>query len=221
MRAYRTAPRALANSESAGPIYSVNIVAWGYANFQVGRTNFFSYPFAHFDRRLNTLLPFSPEAEGTLLWFFDTVTQSFGPPNEFSPDLGGWVEPGSFEPAVWPANQSACVISARSPLPGTTSVTTLLFGEVPQGNFQRTLPPGMSLNSPLIPSRGGITSTHRLFPNEGDQVFLFNPGTQRYDSYEFFGGWFPAEPVIGSIDAFFYVNNNGPLNWTASFFSEP
>jgi hypothetical protein len=91
--------------------------------------------------------------------------------------------------------------------------------------FQRSLPPGYSLNGPLALLRGGITTTHELHPNDGDQVLLYNPDSEDFDTYFFlFGEWISAEdfsatePVIGPGDAFFYLNTGTvPLIWQRSF----
>jgi hypothetical protein len=221
-RLYRVASMPLASSVRSS-VFSVNHV--GYANlvFQVGNPpTYFSFPLAHPDQRLDTLLPLGPEADGTTLRFLDPATRQLREPMVFFAEFG-WLD---FDgtPAVRPPGQSACAIIPRSSAPGATTVVSTTIGEISSGTVQRVLPSGLSLNGPLIPLRGGITTVHNLQPNEGDQVSLFNPATRELDDYEFFADeWIFVdefsirEPVIGPGDAFYYNNSDAPFIWTSTF----
>jgi hypothetical protein len=221
-RIYRNVPTA-GVAAAQGPVFSVSY--FGYANlvFQVGQSNYFSLPLQHPDRNLNTLLPLPPEANGTTLYFYDSEAQDFGPPFVFDGD-GGWVSVAG-APALKPSGESAGVIFPQSSTPGATTVVSTMVGEISSGRYQRTLPPGYSLNGPLVPLRGGITTVHNLQANDDDLVLLFNTATRTFDAYGFFFGLWVLledlsleEPVIGPGDAFFYVNNSGvPLDWNRTF----
>jgi hypothetical protein len=201
-----------------GPVFSVNYIGFANLVFQVGKSNYFSWPLLHPDQNLNTLLPLAPEADGSFLQFYDSEAESFGPPAVFDPILGGWAElDGS--PVFRPAGEIACMIFPQSSTPGATTVVSTMIGELPQGGLRRTLPPGFSLNGPLVPQHGGLTTTHNLQPNDDDVVLLFNTVTRTFDRYDFFFGvWFPDEPVVGPADAFYYLNTSGiPLDWVRFF----
>jgi hypothetical protein len=105
VRHYRIVPASPAPARG-GLVYSVNVVAHAVLSFQVGQSNFFSFPLLNPDRDFNRLLPFPPEAHGSIAQFYDAPSEQFIL-FEFHSGLG-WIDCLTGGPALRPAGESAC-----------------------------------------------------------------------------------------------------------------
>lgn len=216
LRMFRTMPGPGAATSHIVP--PPDIVGFVRLTLQVGRPNYFSYLFRIDDLNLNELLQLPETADGTSIQFYDFSRQVFDLPLTFDAERG-WLDADG-DAAQWRAGELACAILPRTSIPGATTMEAITLGFVQQEVIRRVLPAGVSLQGPLFPRQGGITTVHQLRPNPDDQVRLYNAATGSFDTYEFLGDdiWLPTEPFLGPGDAFFYVNTSGlPLDWIGTF----
>jgi hypothetical protein len=201
------------SASTAQSVYSVNAV--GYVNVPVVQGyQIIANPLNNSNNMLSVILP--SVADGTLIYKFNPVTQTFGNASTFidaPPDPAFW-----FPDAVLNPGEG---VFLRAPAAGTLT----FVGEVPQGSLSNPLPQNYSLRSSIVPQSGGISSVLGLTAADGDTVYFFNPATQTYANALTYilappdpGFWFPTEPNPAVGQGFFFKNNTGtPRSWTRTF----
>jgi hypothetical protein len=193
---------ASAVNSSAAEVFSANTV--GFVNKTV--PNGFSMianPVVAADNSIAAL--FSSAEVGWQVFKFDA---SAGTYSTFS-FFGAWI--GGAESVTVMPGEGVFVYN-----PGTAKTITFT-GEVAQGTASNiTLGQGFSIASSVV-AQSGLLQTDLGFPAAvGDQVFVFDSGSQTFNTHSFFGTWISSEPTIGVADAFF-VNKIAETAWNRNF----
>jgi hypothetical protein len=193
-------------------VYSVNAV--GYVNVTIPKKAGVPVTFAMVSNPLNgtnnllsTIIPAPPD--GTSIYLFRGG--AYEVPSYL--DGIGWIGDTAVDPG-----EGFFVALDNSTAPDPTVLT--FVGEVPQGNLVNTVPANFSIRASQVPQSGLITTTLLLAPNDGDNLYQFNPVTQAYviSSYLDGVGWLDTEPTIGVAEGFFYQNTTAQaINWSRTF----
>ena len=208
-----TAALAVAGSAtSMAQVYSVNVVGYVNVDLVAGYTMLAN--------QLNTSANNSLESIfGNSLGTGDTIFKYNGASFDSALSLGD----GSF------------IYSTASPFgldPGEGSFvqvadakTVTLVGEVPQGTgLSVSMGAGYSIVSSIVPQSVALETIG--FPADaGDTVFLFNTGTQGFDSYISLGagsGWLGSNPSLPpsptpAVGESFFVQRAAAATWTRDF----
>jgi len=122
----------------------------------------------------------------------------------------------------------------KNPFP--TNLTFTFVGTVPQGTLTTSIagPSSFSMVSSQVPQAGDLVSNLGLTNiNNGDQIFVFNPTNQAYQTYnvnfntgnsgynqDFTGN--TGDPMINVGQGFWYhtgttASGSGPITWTRTF----
>jgi len=117
-------------------------------------------------------------------------------------------------------------------VPGTADATITFVGEVKQGTLTTQLPAGFWIASSQVP-QAGVLATDTGNPNppvnllmpaaDGDMVYKWNVGLQKYDVYTFIAPppgtetmWDPAPPPV-EVGESVFVRKIAPAAWTRTF----
>ncbi len=102
--------------------------------------------------------------------------------------------------------------------PSSNVLTLTLVGEALQGHLTNSMPAGFSLRASMVPAQGSLDFLQ--FPGEpGDEVFVLNLKTQKYEGYffdEFELRWVPTVPQL-EVGQAFYVFKSHPRDWVQVF----
>jgi len=209
-----------ATSTSTAQVYSVNAV--GYVNINVPPNGYaiLGVPLNGTNNSLNTTLPLSAPFSGVNVFRFNAAIQAFSDAITWVEGLG-WYSPSDPDPAINPGEGFFLQNVANQPLPITW------VGEVSIGTLNNPIPGGnrYSMLSSKVPKRG-TPDELGIPPQDGDTIFIFDPGCQCYkDAYTYLGGlgWFypPDGSVTGPIievgTGFFFLRSGVPSIWTQTF----
>jgi hypothetical protein len=194
-------------SSQAQAVYSVNAV--GYVNTALTNGfNLISNPLdnkATDGNQVKTL--FASLAGGSQIFVFNNATGTYATAqvDEFTGEITGTAA----TTVIAPGNGVFVRVDAAA--------TVTFVGEVPAGQLSNPIPVGFSIKSSQVP-QAGTAATQLGFPAaEGDQIFQWNEGTQRYTTYGYtFGAWEPSEPTIDVGEAVF-VRTDAAKPWTRNF----
>jgi len=188
------------------PVYSVNAV--GYVNTALVKGyNLIANPLnntATDGNKIKNL--FASVPPGSVIFKFNSTTAKYetASVDEFTGEISG--------PAA-----DLTLVPGEGVFVQSPSAATLTFvGEVMSGNLTQSVPKGYSIRSSQVPQAGTVSALS--YPvEEGDQIFVFNEGTQKYATYSYeFGSWSPNEPSVEVGEAFF-VNSTSTKNWARNF----
>jgi len=182
--------------------YSSNIV--GFARLMVPASgDFVGNPFLS-TNTVATLLPNMPNGIVLLkIGAAGYVANNF---------LNGWSSPGM---TLLPGEG---FLVKNAPAGG---ITMNFFGELVQGSTNR-LPPGLVLVSSVLPRSGPLQFQLQFPADDGDAVYIFNPGSGGYNVYEYFAfdGWFPGEPSL-NVGQAFWCNKSSAADWIQTLGGAP
>ena len=95
-------------------------------------------------------------------------------------------------------------------------VTATFVGDVSQGNLTNRVVANYSIRGSKVPQSGTPTALG-LVPQDFDNVFKWNVGTQSFDTYLYlFGGYSPSEPTFNVGESFF-LSSGAAYDWTRTF----
>jgi len=125
----------------------------------------------------------------------------------YDPDFGGWTKSLTLAPGEgfwlnWPGE----------------SATITFVGDVMQGALVNPVPAGYSIKGSMVPQAGKL-ATDLGFPAAAGDTFFTYSCTGGYADATFdpdFGGWTPAEPVIGVGQGFWAVTS-AAVEWKRDF----
>jgi hypothetical protein len=191
----------------AGAVYSVNAVGYVNTTLKPGY-NLVSNPLIAADNKISTLFTGVPNQTQVYKFNgtgFTTAT--------YSTILGGWNPPAAADQTVVPGEG----VFVRNPT--AADITVTFVGEVPQGPASNTtIPAGLSIKSSTVPQSG--TAAELGFPAANqDQIYQFNPVTQKYSTSTYstiLGGWNPALGTLNVGEAIF-VRKNVAAAWDRNF----
>jgi hypothetical protein len=196
----------IAASQAQSPVYSVNAV--GYVNTPlVQGYNLISNPLdnkATDGNQIKNLFASAPL--GAQIFKFDPATAKYdlATVDEFSGEVTG--------PAANLTLMPGEGVFVQSP----AAATITFVGEVPTGSLSNPIPKGFSIRASQVPQAGTV-GTLGYAPEEGDQIFVYDEATQKYNAYGYeFGAWSPSEPSIEVGEAVF-INSFSAKNWTRTF----
>lgn len=197
---------------SMAQVYSVNAV--GYVNISIPKKAgapvtyaILANPLNGTNNLLSTILPTPPD--GTSVYLFRNG--AYEVPSYI--DGVGWIGDTAVNPG-----EGFFVALDNATAPDPTVLT--FVGEVPQGNLVNPVPSNYSIRSSMVPQSGLITTTLLLTPNDGDNLYKFDPVTQSYVVYSYLlgVGWLDTEPTIAVGEGFFYQNTTPQtMQWTRTF----
>ena len=178
-------------------VYSLNVV--GYYNVPlITGWNLLANQFIQTNANANYVLSSSP-VDGSLLYRFDPVAQSYYDAGTYFADFGWYPLSGDTNDPVLnvPLGEGFFLWTP-------TSWTATFVGEVAQGQLINPLLAHYSLKASMVP-QAGLLQTDLIFPPfAGDQVWrLGGPAFAPY-TYDNVGlAWNPAEPSLGVGEGFF------------------
>jgi hypothetical protein len=197
---------------SMAQVYSVNAV--GYVNVTIPKKAavpvtyaIVSNPLNGTNNLLSTILPNPPD--GTSVYLFRAGAYEVP---SFLTGVG-WIGDTAVDPG-----EGFFVALDNATAPDPTVLT--FVGEVPTGNLTNSLPANFSIRSSIVPQSGLVTSTLLLTPNDGDNLYKFDPVTQAYVIFSYLAGvgWLDTEPTIGVAEGFFYQNTTAQsIQWGRTF----
>lgn len=191
----------VATSMAQGAVYSVNAV--GYVNTVLKPGfNLISNPLIAANNTIGELFKSLPDDsqvykfDGTR---FTTATKD-----------GTFIPTTAANLTVMPGEG----VFVRNPTAGDVTIT--FVGDVPQGTLNNPLPQGLSIRSSMVP-QAGTAAELGLVGQTNDQVYQFDPATQRYrTSTNDDGDWFPALGTLKVGEAFF-LRKAAAGTWTRTF----
>jgi hypothetical protein len=226
-----TAALSVAAATSWAQVYSVNAV--GYVNLTL-RSNpagptlgtIIANPLNGTNNELNTIMPLADAYDGTTIFRFDPVSQSYFDALVFFAGLGWTAASGST--VLDPGEGAWCYPQGPNPL----NVT--FVGEVPQGSLANPLPAPnkLSMRSSQVPQTArlgttGTAGTLEFAAEDGDTVYIFDSTTQTYlDAFVYFDGigWTGPDPDANgptvNVATGFFVQKSGTAvrtSWTRTF----
>jgi hypothetical protein len=207
-------------------VFSVNAV--GYVNQAVPANGYaiLSNPLnGNPDNNLDTTMALPDAYNGANIYRFNAATQRYYETMTFIAGFG-WLAADDADKVINPGEGFFLQNVAGVPL----NVT--FVGEVPSGNTLNNIPGGnkYSIKSALVPKGGrlgwtGLAGSLEFPAENGDNVYVFNPATQRYkETYNYIDGlgWFhdvdPVEgPDVQPGTGFFVQKLGATRDWAMSF----
>jgi hypothetical protein len=189
---------------SKAQVYSVNAVGYVNTALKPGY-NLVANPLDNKAANGNTIASlFAALPPGSQFFVFDGTKYTLAD----VPDFGGAIEGPAANTVIAPGNGIFVRVDAAA--------TVTFVGEVPSGPLSNPIPAGFSIKASQVPQAGKI-STDLLFPAaEGDQVFSFDAGTQKYSTGNYsFGAW-DTEPSLDVGQAVF-VRTDVAKPWVRNF----
>jgi len=194
---------------SMAQVYSVNAV--GYVNTTlVPGFNLISNPLNNTEPNGNTIGSlFSSLPDGTQVYRFVGSKFEIATKDELS---------GGFDPV---SERNATVMPGQGVFVKIVSGnhTVTFVGEVPQGTLTTQIPAGFSIVSSQVPQAGKVSPDLGYTPANGDQLYFWNEGTQRYSIHTYdatFGEFDTPLPTLDVGEAFF-IRKNAAGTWTRTF----
>jgi hypothetical protein len=204
----------IATSQAQSPVYSVNAV--GYVNTSlVAGYNLISNPLnntATDGNLIKTLFGNLPD--GTQVYLFNGTGFDIGTVDSLS---GGLTGPATLlNHALMPGEGVFVRINAAQ--------TITFVGEVMAGSLSNPVPAGFSVRSSQVPQAGKVVDDLKFPVVEGDQIYIYNTTSGKYDIYTSDSlattGWDgPGAAPNPSVDVgqAFFVHTVAAKNWTRSF----
>jgi len=193
---------------SMAQVFSVNAV--GYVNKTIPANGFamVSNPLKAATNTINAL--FTGVPNGFQVYVY-TPGKGYGVAT--FDDLAGAFTPDAVANTVINPGQGVFVKN-----PAATPVTITFVGEVPQGNLQTTLVPGLQIVSSQVPQAGTATDLGLKGAN-GDQVFQFDAATQKYNVSTFDDLANAFDPALKPLDVgdAFFLKKVAAGTWTRDF----
>jgi hypothetical protein len=196
---------------SKAQVYSVNAV--GYVNTPLVKGyNLISNPLDNKAANGNQIKNlFATLPGGSQIFKFNGTTFLLAEVNPITLEIEGAIATQNLEPG------DGVFVFVPPDAPANTTLT--FVGEVKTGNLSSAIPPGFSIKSSQVPQAGTATGDLKFPAADNDQIFRFNEGTQKYETFSFTSllGWDPADPAIEVGEAFFVNNLGAAKNWTRTF----
>jgi len=207
---------ASAVNSSAAEVFSANTVGFVNVNVPTG-FSMIANPVIAADNSLNALLGNVPI--GTQIFKFSRQNASY--------EIFEYSQNPFTGNAAWSPNGDAVLLPGEGAFISNPDAdyTITFTGEVALGpSSNSTIGVGFSIVSSVVPQSGKLQE-NLSFPAEvGDQVFLFNAGTQSYQVFEYsqnpFTGnaaWSPSEPEVRVAESFFVNKVSDNVAWNRDF----
>jgi hypothetical protein len=167
--------------------------------------NLIANPLRTADNRIGNLFKQLPE--GSKVYKFD------GADFAIATMTSGQLEPQSVAETEILPGEGLCVYNASS-----SDVLLTFAGQIALGPNVNHLPAGLSMRSSLLPKEGGPADLE-LPLEDGDQVFQYNPVTQRYTTWTYDSmipngpGFIPAGGPIFKVGEAFFIRKNHAADW--------
>lgn len=102
--------------------------------------------------------------------------------------------------------------------PTATPVTVTFVGEVPQGNLVTPLVAGLQIVSSQVP-QAGTPEQLGYVGAVGDQIYQFDPATQKYDvaTFDDLSNTFEPAPKVVDVGDAFFLRKTAAGQWARNF----
>lgn len=102
--------------------------------------------------------------------------------------------------------------------PTASPVTVTFVGEVPQGNLVTPLVAGLQIVSSQVP-QAGTPEQLGYVGAPGDQIYQFDPATQRYEvaTFDDLSNSFEPAPKVVEVGDAFFLRKTAAGTWTRNF----
>jgi hypothetical protein len=189
---------------------SLNIVGW--VKVSLPARALIANPLNRTNNHLNTILPLPDEADGTQIERFNLGTQSLGQPIQWITGVG-WVSADATETYTLAPGEGFFI----TPQGGTDHAD--FCGRSAARDSDQPVPLGLSYRSSIAPWSGPLGSVLGFPASPGDNVSVFNSGSQTYVTYtlmrSIWCGW-PAEPAIPLGSGFRVERAAAAATWAQS-----
>jgi len=205
----------IATSQAQTPVYSVNAVGYVNTSLKAG-LNLISNPLNNTATDGNLVKNlFGGLPDGSQVYYFNGAGFDVGTVDSLSGGLTG--KDSLLNHALVPGEGVFVRVSAPQ--------TLTFVGEVPAGSLSNPIPSGFSIRSSQVPQAGKVVEDLKFPVAEGDQIYLYNNATGKYNIYTSdslaASGWdspagAPAVPTLDVGQAMF-VRTSTAKAWTRSF----